>query len=54
VRDRNVRRLNQTADGHVLAGSAPEGNLYRFAPAGGEPVILLDNRNAEVTDIHVA
>lgn len=53
VRDRNLRRLARAADGALLAGSAPSGNLYRFAPAGGAPTILFDNERAEVTDILV-
>ncbi len=54
IRDRNVRRLALDAPGRVLAGSAPEGNLYRFARSGAAPEILFDNERAEVTDIHVA
>jgi hypothetical protein len=52
IRDRNVRRLLVTGD-RVLAGSAPRGNLYAFPRAGGGegPVILHENRDAEVTDL---
>lgn len=51
IRDRNVRRLAALADGRVIAGSAPRGNVYAFAAAGGAPVILQENRDAEVTDL---
>ncbi len=52
IRDRNVRRLLVTAD-RVIAGSAPRGNIYAFPRAGGGdgPVILHENRDAEVTDL---
>lgn len=53
IRDRNVRRLALATDGAVLAGSSPDGNLYRFPAAGGEPIILLDQDRAEITDLHV-
>lgn len=51
IRDRNVRRLLPLADGRVIAGSAPRGNVYAFPAAGGAPLILLENRDAEVTDL---
>lgn len=51
VRDRNVRRLAAMPDGRVIAGSAPKGNVYTFPPNGGPPVILQENREAEVTDL---
>lgn len=51
VRDRNVRRLLPLADGRVIAGSAPKGNVYAFPGAGGAPLLLLENRDAEVTDL---
>lgn len=51
IRDRNVRRLAAFADGRVVAGSAPKGNLYTFAAAGGAPIVLQENRDAEVTDL---
>ncbi len=51
IRDRNVRRLARLADGRVIAGSSPKGNLYSFAAAGGAPVILQENRDAEVVDL---
>ncbi len=54
VRDRNLRRLAALGDGRILAGSAPKGNLYSFFSDGGAPVILLENRDAEVTDLLVA
>ncbi len=54
IRDRNVRTLTRGANGTVLAGSAPQGNLYRFASTGGDPIILLNHENAEITDIHLA
>lgn len=51
IRDRNVRRLLRLADGRVIAGSAPKGNVYSFPAAGGPPLLLLENREAEVTDL---
>jgi len=51
VRDRNVRRIVALADGHIAAGSAPKGNVYRFPQDGGAPIILQENRDAEVTDL---
>ncbi len=59
VRDRNLRRLARLTDGRIIAGSAPKGNIYAFDPtlapaADGPmhaPVILQENRDAEVTDL---
>lgn len=51
IRDRNVRRLAALPDGRIVAGSAPRGNVYAFAREGGAPVILQENRDAEVTDL---
>lgn len=51
VRDRNLRRLARLADGRIVAGSAPKGNLYAFAATGGAPVFLQENKDAEVTDL---
>lgn len=51
IRDRNVRRLAALSDGRIAAGSAPRGNVYAFAREGGAPVILQENRDAEVTDL---
>jgi hypothetical protein len=61
VRDRNVRRLARFADGRIAAGSSPKGNIYVFpAPAPAlsaqsstlsSPVLLQENRDAEVTDL---
>ncbi len=51
IRDRNVRRLARLADGRVIAGSSPKGNVYSFAAAGAAPVILQENRDAEVVDL---
>lgn len=53
IRDRNVRRLLLVGD-RVIAGSAPRGNIYAFPRAGGTdgPVILHENRDAEVTDLY--
>ncbi|MSU24441.1 MAG: hypothetical protein EXS32_11530 [Opitutus sp.] len=61
IRDRNVRRLVALADGRIAAGSSPKGNIYVFPKAVGafatealtkaEPVILQENRDAEVTDL---
>ena len=51
IRDRNVRRIAALADGRIAAGSAPRGNVYTFPREGGPPVILQENRDAEVTDL---
>jgi hypothetical protein len=51
IRDRNVRRLARLADGRVIAGSSPKGNLYAFPATGGAPIILQENRDAEVVDL---
>jgi len=56
IRDRNVRRLAALPDGRIVAGSAPKGSIYAFAPVPGAaskiaPVILQKNRDAEVTDL---
>lgn len=51
IRDRNVRRIATMADGRIVAGSAPKGNVYTFAAGGGAPVILQENRDAEITDL---
>ncbi len=55
VRDRNIRRLARLADGRIVAGSSPKGNIYAFPPpaavnpAANSPTILQENRDAEVT-----
>jgi hypothetical protein len=51
VRDRNLRRLARLSDGRVVAGSAPKGNVYAFAPGGGAPTLLQENHDAEVVDL---
>jgi hypothetical protein len=51
IRDRNVRRLARLTDGRIAAGSAPHGNVYVFPAGGGAPMILQENREAEVTDL---
>jgi hypothetical protein len=62
VRDRNLRRLARFADGRVVAGSSPKGNIYVFPapPVPGSkpttlhssaPILLQENRDAEVTDL---
>src|SRR4051812_9871816 len=51
IRDRNVRRLARLADGRLIAGSSPKGNVYSFASAGAAPVVLQENRDAEVVDL---
>ncbi len=51
IRDRNVRRMAALSDGRIAAGSAPRGNVYVFPAMGGAPVILQENRDAEVTDL---
>jgi len=47
IKDRNVRRLALLGD-NLIAGSSPKGNLYTLPRAGGEPLILQENRDAEV------
>ena len=49
--DRNLRRLALLTDGRIAAGSAPKGNIYLFAAAGGAPYIAQENHDAEVTDL---
>jgi hypothetical protein len=51
VSDTNLRRLARLSDGRIVAGSAPKGNIYLFAPGGGPPFIAQENRDAEVTDL---
>ncbi len=51
IRDRNVRKLARLADGRVIAGSSPKGNVYSFSPTGGAPLILQENRESEVVDL---
>lgn len=51
IRDRNVRRLVLLPDGRVAAGSSPAGNVYAFPAAGGPPVLMEENHDAEVTDL---
>ena len=51
IRDRNVRRVVRLPDGRVIAGSAPQGNVYAFAREGGDPQFLQENHDAEVTDL---
>jgi len=51
IRDRNVRRLARLVDGSVLAGSSPKGNIYSFDATGGSPLVLQENRDAEVVDL---
>lgn len=51
IRDRNARRLLRLADGRLIVGSAPKGNVYAFPAAGGLPRIMFENRNAEVCDL---
>jgi hypothetical protein len=51
IRDRNVRRLARLADGRVITGSSPKGNVYSFGATGGAPLILQENRDAEVVDL---
>ena len=51
IRDRNVRRLARLTDGRIIAGSSPKGNIYSFAPSGGAPLVLQENRDAEVVDL---
>lgn len=51
IRDRNVRRLARLADGRIVAGSSPKGNIYAFPAAGGPALFLQENRDAEVVDL---
>ncbi len=51
IRDRNVRRLARLTDGRIVAGSAPKGNVYSFPAAGGPPLFLQENHDAEVVDL---
>ena len=51
IRDRNVRKLARLTDGRIIAGSSPKGNIYSFGTAGGPPLILQENRDAEVVDL---
>jgi hypothetical protein len=50
IRDRNVRRIALLSDGRVVAGSSPDGTIYRFEASGGDPFILVQNHESEVTD----
>jgi hypothetical protein len=47
IKDRNVRRLALLGD-TLVAGSAPKGNIYTLPLTGGTPMILQENRDAEV------
>jgi hypothetical protein len=47
IKDRNVRRLALLGE-NLVAGSSPKGNLYTLPRTGGEPLILQENRDAEV------
>ena len=49
--DRNLRRIARLSDGRVVAGSAPRGSIFVFAPEGGSPYIAEENHDAEVTDL---
>jgi hypothetical protein len=49
--DRNLRRIVRLSDGRIAAGSAPKGNIYLYAAAGGPPFIAEENHDAEVTDL---
>jgi len=51
VTDRNLRRLARLADGRIVAGSAPMGNVYLFEAFGGAPYVAQENHDAEVTDL---
>jgi hypothetical protein len=51
IRDRNVRRVARLADGRIVAGSSPHGNIYAFPRDGGAPTFWQENRDAEVTDL---
>jgi hypothetical protein len=47
IQDRNVRRI-ALLDHQVIAGSSPKGNIYALSEAGGDAVLLQENRDAEV------
>jgi hypothetical protein len=49
--DRNLRRIIRLADGRIVAGSAPKGDIYLFGSDGGAPYIAQENHDAEVTDL---
>ncbi len=51
IRDRNVRKLARLANGRIVAGSSPKGNIYSFDASGGLPLILQENRDSEVVDL---
>ncbi|HEY4245941.1 MAG TPA: hypothetical protein VGM64_03740 [Lacunisphaera sp.] len=51
IRDSNVRKLACLADGRIIAGSSPKGNVYSFGATGGAPVILQENHDSEVVDL---
>jgi hypothetical protein len=51
IRDRNVRKLARIADGRIIAGSSPKGNVYAFTATGGPPLILQENHDSEVVDL---
>lgn len=60
IRDRNVRRLLRLADGRVIAGSSPRGNVYAFSASAASPtkadapIILQENHDSEVVDLLAA
>jgi hypothetical protein len=47
IKDRNVRRLALVGD-TLIAGTSPKGNIYTLPITGGDPLILQENRDAEV------
>ncbi len=51
VRDRNLRRLARLTDGRIIAGSSPNGNVYTLPGQGQPPLLLQENRDAEVVDL---
>jgi len=51
VRDEAIRSLLRLPDGRVIAGSAPKGNVYELQQTGGDPRVLSENTNAEVTSL---
>jgi len=51
VRDEAIRSLLRLPNGRVIAGSAPKGNIYEFKETGGEPRVLSENTNTEVTSL---
>jgi hypothetical protein len=50
IKDRNVRRLAIVGNS-LIAGSSPKGNIYTLPRTGGDPLIVQENRDAEVAGL---